>query len=172
MLSWSWYLVSAAVWLWHGLANRDKNIYLPCIGWILLMFIRAVPYARTQKKSRLCQKHRQKCHKFHRWLVLLRESMRMSDDENKDEGISAHTGDCHEAIASQEETHLEEAEENLRAIPTSYKPSRIKAAENLEEQLDHAAEELITGDSDDAPLSEEAVAEALRMTLNARRSDG
>jgi len=104
--------------------------------------------------------------------VLLRESMRMSDDENKDEGISAHTGDCHEAIASQEETHLEEAEENLRAIPTSYKPSRIKAAENLEEQLDHAAEELITGDSDDAPLSEEAVAEALRMTLNARRSDG
>ena len=36
MLSWSGYLVSAAVWFWHGLANRDKNIYLPCIGWILL----------------------------------------------------------------------------------------------------------------------------------------
>jgi len=30
------------------------------------------------------------------------------------------------------------------------------------EQRDHAAEELITGDSDDAPLSEEAVAEMLR----------
>jgi len=36
MLSWGAYLVSAAFWLWHGLVNRDKNIYLPCIGWILL----------------------------------------------------------------------------------------------------------------------------------------
>ena len=36
MLSWGAYLVSAAVWFWHGLVNRDKNIYLPCIGWILL----------------------------------------------------------------------------------------------------------------------------------------
>jgi hypothetical protein len=31
------------------------------------------------------------------------------------------------------------------------------------EQLDHAAEELVTGDSDDPPLSEEEVAEMLRM---------
>ncbi len=29
-----------------------------------------------------------------------------------------------------------------------------RKAESLEEQLDHAAEELITGDSDDPPLSE------------------
>ncbi len=36
MLSWSGYLVSAVVWLWYGLQKRDKNIYLPCIGWILL----------------------------------------------------------------------------------------------------------------------------------------
>ncbi len=36
MLSWSGYLVSAVVWLWYGLRKRDKNIYLPCIGWILL----------------------------------------------------------------------------------------------------------------------------------------
>ncbi len=36
MLSWSAYLVSAIVWLWYGLQKRDKNIYLPCIGWILL----------------------------------------------------------------------------------------------------------------------------------------
>jgi hypothetical protein len=35
--------------------------------------------------------------------------------------------------------------------------------------LDHAAEELITGDSDDPPLSEENVVEILRMTSNARR---
>ncbi len=36
MLSWGAYLVSAVVWLWYGLQKRDKNIYLPCIGWIML----------------------------------------------------------------------------------------------------------------------------------------
>ena len=36
MLSWSAYLVSAGVWLWYGLQKRDKNIYLPCMGWIML----------------------------------------------------------------------------------------------------------------------------------------
>ena len=36
LLSWSAYLISAIVWLWYGLQKRDKNIYLPCIGWILL----------------------------------------------------------------------------------------------------------------------------------------
>ena len=35
---------------------------------------------------------------------------------------------------------------------------------NLDEPLYHAAEELITGDSDDPPLSEEAVVEMLRMS--------
>ncbi len=44
-----------------------------------------------------------------------------------------------------------------------------RIAENLDEQLNHAAEELITGDSDDPPLSEEAIEETLRMTSNARR---
>lgn len=35
---WSWgaYLVSALLWFWFGLLKRDKNIYLPCIGWIVL----------------------------------------------------------------------------------------------------------------------------------------
>ena len=23
-------------WLWYGLQNRDKNIYLPGMGWIML----------------------------------------------------------------------------------------------------------------------------------------
>ena len=99
----------------------------------------------------------------------------MSDDENKDECIPALTEDYYEAIASQEEIHLEQVieqvEENLRAILTSYKPSPMKAAESLNEQLDHAAEELITGDSEGAPISEEAVAEAVRMIFNARMSD-
>lgn len=35
---WSWgaYLLSALLWFWFGLLKRDKNIYLPCIGWIVL----------------------------------------------------------------------------------------------------------------------------------------
>lgn len=36
LVSWSAYLASALLWLWHGLAQRDWNIYLPCIGWIAL----------------------------------------------------------------------------------------------------------------------------------------
>lgn len=36
LLSWGAYLVSAAGWLWYGLQKRDKNIYLPCVGWLLL----------------------------------------------------------------------------------------------------------------------------------------
>jgi len=34
--SWSAYLLSAVLWFWHGLRQRDKNIYLPCVGWALL----------------------------------------------------------------------------------------------------------------------------------------
>jgi len=36
MLSWGAYLGSAVVWFWYGLQKRDKNIYWPCIGWMLL----------------------------------------------------------------------------------------------------------------------------------------
>ena len=36
VLSWSTYLVSALLWFWYGVQQRDKNIYLPCIGWIAL----------------------------------------------------------------------------------------------------------------------------------------
>ena len=36
MLSWGAYLGSALVWFWYGIQKRDKNIYLPCIGWMFL----------------------------------------------------------------------------------------------------------------------------------------
>ena len=36
VLSWSAYLVSALLWMWFGLRKRDKNIYLPCLGWTAL----------------------------------------------------------------------------------------------------------------------------------------
>jgi uncharacterized protein with PQ loop repeat len=36
MLSWSAYLVSALLWLVYGIRKHDRNIYLPCLGWIAL----------------------------------------------------------------------------------------------------------------------------------------
>ena len=36
LLSWSAYLLSAFLWFWFGLQKHDRNIYLPCIGWIVL----------------------------------------------------------------------------------------------------------------------------------------
>jgi len=36
VLSWSAYLLSAVLWLWFGLQQGDKNIYLPCVGWVAL----------------------------------------------------------------------------------------------------------------------------------------
>ena len=34
VLSWSAYLLSAILWFWYGLQKRDRNIYLPCVGWV------------------------------------------------------------------------------------------------------------------------------------------
>ena len=36
ILSWSAYLASAVLWLWFGIRQHDRNIYLPCLGWIAL----------------------------------------------------------------------------------------------------------------------------------------
>jgi uncharacterized protein with PQ loop repeat len=36
VLSWGAYLLSALLWFVYGLQQRDKNIWLPCIGWIVL----------------------------------------------------------------------------------------------------------------------------------------
>ena len=48
VVSWSAYLLSAILWFWYGLQKRDKNIYLPCVGWVGLdtaVIIGAVIYA-------------------------------------------------------------------------------------------------------------------------------
>lgn len=34
VLSWSAYLLSALLWFVYGLQKRDRNIYLPCVGWV------------------------------------------------------------------------------------------------------------------------------------------
>ena len=47
----------------------------------------------------------------------------------------------------------------------------LRNAESLDEQLEHAAEELITGDSDDPPLGEEAVVEILDKRFPQVRQD-
>ena len=36
VFTWGTYLVSACVWLVHGIRQRDPAIYFACIGWILL----------------------------------------------------------------------------------------------------------------------------------------
>jgi uncharacterized protein with PQ loop repeat len=36
ILSWSAYQLSALLWFCYGVQQRDKNIYLPCIGWMVL----------------------------------------------------------------------------------------------------------------------------------------
>lgn len=119
--------------------------------------------------------------------------MSINMDNAKD--IPPDTEACYEMVASQEEIYLETTEEELRASLTSepttaehWRTNREKLeldwgwrysmtdannaprkAESLEEQLNHAAEELITGDSDDPPLSEEALVEMLRMASNDRK---
>jgi uncharacterized protein with PQ loop repeat len=30
------YLLSALLWSWFGLQQGDKDIYLPCVGWVAL----------------------------------------------------------------------------------------------------------------------------------------
>jgi uncharacterized protein with PQ loop repeat len=36
VLSWGAYWISALIWFWYGVQKRDRNIYLPCIGWLVL----------------------------------------------------------------------------------------------------------------------------------------
>jgi len=98
----------------------------------------------------------------------------MSSNMNDDKNIPAEIEAYYETVASQEEIYLEEVEEELRAILIFGDPAPLRRGVNtllsdanndpcivgsLDEQLNHAAEELITGDSDDPPLSVEAVLE-------------
>jgi hypothetical protein len=105
-------------------------------------------------------------------------SIDMSNDGMVPKNVPTDMDAC-ETVASQEEIYLERTEETLRAILISEDPSTYVqqetgcvdccfVADSLDEELDHAAEELITGDSDDPPLSEEAVVEMLKMASNAR----
>ncbi len=36
LFSWVAYLISAVAWFWYGLQKRDRNIFIPCIGWMVV----------------------------------------------------------------------------------------------------------------------------------------
>jgi len=115
----------------------------------------------------------------------------MSININNDENIPIDTDACYEELASQEELYLEETEEEVVAILTSYVSpasqsdgstitdicaeresdleiegvmtdlTKPRMVGNPDEQLVEAVEELITDDSDDSRLSEDSVQEML-----------
>lgn len=80
--------------------------------------------------------------------------------DNNDKTISTDTDAYYETVASQEEIYLEETEEEIFMVLESYEPPSTQS-ENRNEQREPAVQELITGDSDDPPLSEELVDEIL-----------
>jgi hypothetical protein len=77
-----------------------------------------------------------------------------------DKKIPIGTEDYYEDVASQEESYLEDTEEDVR-MKLEADDSQPLQNENCSEQCEEAAEDLITGDSDDPPLSEDAVAKML-----------
>ena len=87
---------------------------------------------------------------------------------NVDENTWADNDDQYELVASQEEIYLEETEEEVYEALISVDEAKLRDSanihcrdESLADQLHHAIEELITGDSDDPPLSDEDVANML-----------
>lgn len=75
----------------------------------------------------------------------------------KNENIpTGKTDEYYEELASQEEIYLEQVEENLRAIAIC-ELDASRRTENPDALRECAAENLITGDLDDPPLSEETI---------------
>jgi hypothetical protein len=100
--------------------------------------------------------------------LIEKEMMTMPISLNDDKNISAETEACYEIVASQEEVYLEETEEEIRAILIFATPC---VPERAVEPLEQAAEELITGDADDPPLSDDTVEEMLRVNENLSERD-
>jgi len=81
--------------------------------------------------------------------------------ERTDESISVRTYIYYEEQARQEEIYLEEREEDVRMILEFEDSPPSSPLESPDEQRAEAVEELITGDSDDPPLTDNAVAEII-----------
>ena len=85
----------------------------------------------------------------------------MSVYETNDERITIQT-DTYELLASQEEFYLEETEEELRMI-LECDETTSPSPEISQPDLENEIEDLLTGDSDDPPLSEDQVNNALKQ---------
>src|SRR4051812_6485255 len=98
------------------------------------------------------------------------ENGTMSIEKGNNETIPLRTEEYYERIASQEEEYLEEAVEKLREreliVSEETANNRRQAEAFAQKEVDHAAEDLITGDSDDPPLSDETVAAMDTKTSN------
>jgi hypothetical protein len=77
-----------------------------------------------------------------------------------DKKIPIGTEDYCEDVASQEEVYLEDTEEEVR-MKLEADDSESLQNESPGEQREEAEEDLITGDSDDPPLSEDSVEKML-----------
>lgn len=124
--------------------------------------------------------------------------MSVNENNDKERPPDADPEACYEQLAREEEIYLEETEEEVTAVLISYEVSPSQnncsanpgdqdlewelaspsepdgdpsVAESLDDQLIRAAEELITGDADDPPLSETAVNDMVKTALNARILD-
>ena len=86
--------------------------------------------------------------------------------QQQDACTPAETEAYYESVASEEELYLERIEEHLRVMLTATpataasRPAREPSRDA--ETIADAARDLISGDADDAPLSEETVAEMLK----------
>jgi hypothetical protein len=94
-------------------------------------------------------------------------ALNKSSDANADKNVQDRTEAYYEQLASQEEIYLEEIEERGRTvlISDSASPSERRhpgTADCVTEQLEHAAEELVAGDSDDPPLAEDEITKMLK----------
>ncbi len=88
------------------------------------------------------------------------------------EDIPTNKEAYYEKIASQEEIYLEETEEEVAEVLIFEVPSppqnADRDAESLDEILAEAAAELITGDADDPPLSQETITDLLSTSTTIR----
>jgi hypothetical protein len=99
-----------------------------------------------------------------KWMWARKGVMAAMCTYGNDKNISIGMDAYYEEQAGQEEIYLEETEEELRMILESDDPSPLRS-ESPDQQRERGAEELIIGDSDDPPLSEETVKQILRMTI-------
>jgi hypothetical protein len=94
----------------------------------------------------------------------------MSIEKDNNLKISAKTDEYYEELAGQEEEYLEEGVEKLRErelLVSQATAKKLQQAEaRAEEEREHEVEELVTGDSDDPPRSDDRVVAMLKKASN------